>query len=245
MNHIAECKESLECWASRRKNDIKSFIPAKQNIQSDLARYGALLNCLNFMENKLGVDFRQYKILDVGCATGYGLAPFFLAGFHTHQRQGIDLFEERIDLGKSKYPGLNLQVGDATDMSFPNDHFDMVMEQFCFCHILDDTVIKTISTEMVRVAKPGGYILIMDWIIGSAKRKYNGITKTKISNLFCRKRETQIVRRFPAKLAPPLGRVLSKYAPTFYPIAMRALPFAVLAKLTLLRRNLDITQGPS
>lgn len=231
--HVVDCESALECWSSRRINDFRGHVIPRQNIQPILARYDTLLNCLYYMETNFNVDFSKYKILDVGSASGTGLIPFLTAGFSMDQLNGIDLFKERVNLGKEKYPGLNLSIGDATEMSlFSDGQFDMVMEQFCFCHIDDNDVIAKIAKQMMRVVKPDGFILVMDWIIGRKKARYNGVPRKKIEALFP---EAKTVVTFPSQLAPPLGRLLSRYLPSLYPGVRAAFPFLALSRLTLLK----------
>lgn len=236
--HVSDCYASLECWSARRTNDIASKVIPDQNIQAILARNNALFNCLYFMESKLNVEFQDFDILDVGSASGYGLVPFLLAGFSLGNLHGIDLFEERIALGKKKIPGIKLHVGDATEMQqFSNGSFDMTMEQFCFCHIESDDTIRKIAKQMLRVTKVDGYILVLDWIVGSKKAHYNAINRKKIKSMFGVGSDTEIVRVYNAQLAPQVGRFISKNIPYLYPIFAKIFPFLVLSKLTLLRRK--------
>jgi len=98
------------------KGITRGHVIPHQNIQPVLARLNALYSCLQHMENKLHADLSSYQVLDVGCASGYGLTPFLVGGFYMDQLNGIDIFEERVSLGNTKYPGLKLNVGDATRM---------------------------------------------------------------------------------------------------------------------------------
>jgi ubiquinone/menaquinone biosynthesis C-methylase UbiE len=234
--HVIDCESALKCWASRRAGDTKGNVIAHQNIQAVLARQGALFECLYFMESELCADFSNFEILDVGSASGYGLTPFLIAGFSMNQLNGIDLFEERINLGRNKYPGMKLNIGDATKMDiFKDNQFDMTMEQFCFCHVEDDNTVERIAKQMLRVTKPDGYILIMDWQIGSKKAHYNGISQKKIKSMFEAGLKTEIIKRFPSQLSPPIGRFFSKYFPSLYPLIAVLFPFLVLSHLTLIK----------
>ena len=232
--HVIACEDALKAWGTRRAADIKGNVLPPQNIMPVLAREDALFRRLHFMESSLNVNFSQYNILDVGSASGYGLLPFLNNGFSMSQLHGIDLFEERVDLGREKYPGLNLSLGDAVKMDqFRDGQFDMAMEQFCFCHIEDDGIREKIARQMLRVVKPDGYILVLDWIVGNAKRHYNGVPKSKRLSLFP---GTKIIKTYPAMLAPPIGRLLSQHAPWGYFIARTVLPWLALSNLTLMRR---------
>jgi ubiquinone/menaquinone biosynthesis C-methylase UbiE len=233
-NHVIDCQSALGCWAKRRKGDVVGTVIPYQNILPVIARLDALFRCLYYMEKFLKVDFQKYNILDVGCASGYGLTPFLLTGFSSEQLCGIDLFEDRINMGRKKYPGFDLLLGDAVKMPYPDNHFDMVMEQFCFCHIESDEVREKIARQMLRVVKPDGYILVHDWIVGSPKRHYNGVSRKKIEHLFD---WAEIIKVFPSQLAPPIGRVLSKYMPSTYMMVRALLPFLTLSKITLLKKR--------
>jgi ubiquinone/menaquinone biosynthesis C-methylase UbiE len=236
--HVIDCETALGIWARRRKGDIAGFTVPRQNIAAVVARQDSLLRVLDFLENKLRVDLKEAQLLDVGCASGYGLTPFLVAGFSSSQLHGIDLFEDRIKRGRSSYPGLQLNLGDATEMGmFPDCSFDVVMEQFCFCHVQNDDTVSKIAKQMLRVVKPGGFILIHDWVVGSKKRAYNGISLSKIRRMFDVGDKTEIVARFPSKLFPPVGRLLSSYCPSLYPLVRSLLPFLTLSKFTVMRRK--------
>ncbi|MEW6668919.1 MAG: class I SAM-dependent methyltransferase [Thermodesulfobacteriota bacterium] len=231
--HVIACEDALRAWGGRRSGDLKGNVLPSQNIMPILARNEALFRCLHYMESVLNVDFSQYNVLDVGSASGYGLVPFLTTGFSMSQLHGIDLFEDRINLGREKYPGLSLVLGDATRMDeFEPGQFDMVMEQFCFCHIESDETRAMIAREMLRVVKPGGYILVLDWVVGNTKWHYNGVPKSKRLSLFP---GAEIIRTYPAMLAPPIGRILSRYAPWGYLIVRAVMPWLALAKLTLMK----------
>ncbi len=51
-------------------------------------------------------------------------------------------------------------VGDATQLPFPDDAFDVVMSSSAIEHVPDCRMQRRWVTEMVRVTKPGGQLLI-------------------------------------------------------------------------------------
>jgi SAM-dependent methyltransferase len=201
------------------------------------SRVNALLACLDYVQRSLSADLHSFQVLDVGCGRGDGLTPFLLAGFHSGQLHGIELFEDRVALARQRLPGVEVVQGDATDMScFATGSFDLVCEQFTFCHIADDVVVERISREMLRVVKKHGYLIVFDWVVGSRKAQYNAITKRKIERWFRVGDQTELLRRFRGQLYPPVGRFISTLVPFLYPLAQAILPFAVGSKLTLLKR---------
>jgi SAM-dependent methyltransferase len=106
-----------------------------------------------------GVSLTGARVLDVGCGGGY-----FLQRLHEYGAgdcHGIDLMEDRIANGRELYPTLELHVGSATELPFPDGRFDLVTQFTCLSSILDDGVRLDAAREMRRVAA-GGWILSWD-----------------------------------------------------------------------------------
>lgn len=95
------------------------------------------------------------SILDLGCGTGE-FSVFFNPATYT----GIDIEQNYIDFAKENYKGKFL-VGDATKLSFENGYFDGVVVLGVLHHI-DDVYCRRILSEVKRVLKPSGIMLIME-----------------------------------------------------------------------------------
>ena len=65
-------------------------------------------------------DFKNKKILDVGCGTGIA-ANFFKC------KIGIDPAEKLIDIAKKKFPGIKFLVTKAENLPFRDNEFDAVI----------------------------------------------------------------------------------------------------------------------
>lgn len=90
------------------------------------------------------------KILDVGTGSGQMLVHLSSLGFTN--LTGIDRYIE----GDAKYKGLGVQIW-KTEIQKHEGSYDLVMFHHSFEHIPDPVV--TLK-EAMRLAKPGGYILI-------------------------------------------------------------------------------------
>ncbi|MCA9204494.1 MAG: methyltransferase domain-containing protein [Planctomycetales bacterium] len=100
------------------------------------------------------------KILEVGVGTGSSLPAYPPHADVT----GIDLSEEMLNLARKKLEELgrtniNLQVGDALSLDFPDGTFDYVMA-FHVVSVVPDH--ERLLREMVRVAKPDGTLIIIN-----------------------------------------------------------------------------------
>ncbi len=105
------------------------------------------------------------KVLDVGCGTGdLALAAAEITG-HDGEISGTDASVKMIATAKRKAIksgiDINFQVDLIESISFPDNYFDVVMNSLVMHHLPDDLKIKGFS-EIYRVLKPGGHVLIVD-----------------------------------------------------------------------------------
>jgi ubiquinone/menaquinone biosynthesis C-methylase UbiE len=109
------------------------------------------------------IDLRGASVLDVGC--GLGGPCRMLADEYNCQTTGIDLSNEYIKtaIKLSKLVNLSHKTtfiqGDATDLLFENNTFDVVWTQHVQMNIPDK---KKLYLEINRVLKTGGYFLFYD-----------------------------------------------------------------------------------
>jgi ubiquinone/menaquinone biosynthesis C-methylase UbiE len=108
-------------------------------------------NCFNLQ----GSD-----VLEVGCGTGHILQRFM--EFGARSVTGVDLMLNRLREGKHHYPVARFVLGNASQLPFVDEHFDLVTQFTCFSSVLDNTMRQRIAGEMLRVLKPQGVILFYD-----------------------------------------------------------------------------------
>jgi SAM-dependent methyltransferase len=112
---------------------------------------------------KLGIT-RGMKVLDLACGDGTTAVPEAKLGADV---QGIDIARNLVEAGNKRaqehgLTNLKFQEGDATNLAqVPDKSFDLVVSIFgaMFAPRPFD-----VAKEMVRVTKPGGRIVMGNWI---------------------------------------------------------------------------------
>lgn len=97
--------------------------------------------------------------LDVGCGTG-ALASR-LAG-EGYEMSGVDPSEGMLDVLRRRRPAVHAVKASGTELPFAGDSFDLVLSVAVMHHIAGPGEVRRTLTEMVRVARPGGRILVWD-----------------------------------------------------------------------------------
>jgi len=127
---------------------------------------------MGFLDRHLFGDTRDWicsratgRVLEVAVGTGLNLPHYpgavevagveFSSVMLEHARRRAD------ELGRP----VDLRVGDAQALPFPDASFDTVVCTFSLCAIPDD---RQAVAEMVRVLRPGGLLLLADHVEASA-----------------------------------------------------------------------------
>lgn len=100
------------------------------------------------------------RVLEVGCGGGYFLAR--MLDYGARSASGIDLMESRAQAARERYPQLEVIAGDASEMPYEDQSFDLVTQFTCLSSVLDPDLRARIAAEMWRVLAPGGAIVSYD-----------------------------------------------------------------------------------
>lgn len=126
---------------------------------------------MSFVERRFLRDTREWvcrqatgDTLEVAIGTGLNL-PFYPEDVRL---TGVELSPAMLDIARRRARelgrGVDLQLGTAHDLAFPDASFDTVVCTLSLCAIPDD---RRAVSEMVRVLRPGGLLVLADHVIGA------------------------------------------------------------------------------
>ena len=104
------------------------------------------------------------RILDVGCGTGAIARE--VAGRIAHgEAVGVDREEAQLEAARrlaaeEGVTNVQLRLGDAAKLDFPDGEFDAAYARFLLEHVASP--LGTVR-EMARVVKPGGWVCVYEW----------------------------------------------------------------------------------
>src|SRR5215510_606966 len=99
---------------------------------------------------------RGARVADLGCGSGVFTDLLRQQGF---QSVGLDISPKLIELGRRKYPGLELMEGDAENLPFESGSLDGVLLSGLVHHFPDP---RKVAGEVRRVLKSGGRFVAFD-----------------------------------------------------------------------------------
>lgn len=106
------------------------------------------------------------RVLDVGCGTGSLAVALKMSAGPKGSVHGIDASQEMIEVARRNVSkagvDVNVQVGLAEALPFPDRTFDLVVSQLAIHH-LPGELKQSAFGEMHRVLKSGGRCLILDF----------------------------------------------------------------------------------
>ena len=202
MNEVERIKRVYKKRKSQQKYKLYSYFN-KGNLYIVQQRERIILDLLRKFNFS---NLSDKKILDIGCGSGGGLRDFVKYGAKPNHLYGVELLEDKIEIAKDISPNINFKYGDASNLPYENEYFDIVMQFTVFTSVLKKEMKRDIAKEMLRVLKKEGIILWYDFSYNNPKNPdVKGIKKKEIINLFpnCKFTFKRVT------LAPPLVRFIA------------------------------------
>ncbi len=152
-------------------NEEKEYYSLTKRVWDIFAPYYDIVVIpISMIRNKV-VDFtnakKGSKILDVATGTGRQAFAFAKKGYEV---TGIDLSEAMLKIANknNKYRNIKFKAVDATNLPFKNNSFDVSCISFAL-HDMPLTIGEKVLKEMIRVTKPNGMIVIVDYALPKNK----------------------------------------------------------------------------
>jgi 2-polyprenyl-3-methyl-5-hydroxy-6-metoxy-1,4-benzoquinol methylase len=145
----AECAESWKDAAipeRQYESCVKGELEAYRRGWSVAAPYAALIKCLRRLP--IGFIASKPSLLDVGASSGYYREVMKLAGFNFNYT-ALDYSEAFQMLAEKLYPGMRFKVGDARELPYKDNAFDVVLSGCVMLHVLD---YESVVRETARVS---------------------------------------------------------------------------------------------
>jgi SAM-dependent methyltransferase len=220
-------------YSARKGVDRNNLLRNPEVLFQIFARDAALIRGLRWIDP----DPESARVLDVGCGYGDSLWPFLRLGFEPSNLFGVDIQEDRIRKARMTNPLVNFECVDATSLDFPDETFDIAMETMMFLQLTDDRIARRIASEMIRVTKPGGRLLLSDWRYSEPRNdEFKGVSRERIRDLYQVGKRTRVCKSFRGSLVPPIGRILSRYLPASYFVIHALFPFFTGHMVTVLKK---------
>lgn len=137
-------------------------IAPKYDLINDLLSFGIHRKWLKKAVRKIPIA-NDFKILDLATGTGNFAFEFFKVNRNI-KVFGIDIAENMLEIARQKNKKWNFDIefkyGDATNIPFPENFFDVVSISYGIRNVTD--IYKCFS-EVHRVLKPNGYFVIVEF----------------------------------------------------------------------------------
>lgn len=114
-------------------------------------------------------NVKPSAVLEIGCSWGYrlnGLHKTFNCKVY-----GVEPSQKAVDFGRKTFPDVTFHEGTADNLShLPNASVDVVIVGFVF-YVIDREIIFRVVSEIDRVLKNGGLLIIIDFFSETSLRK--------------------------------------------------------------------------
>jgi ubiquinone/menaquinone biosynthesis C-methylase UbiE len=170
--------------------------------------------------SRIPLDGRS-QVLDIGCGVGDFIREFCKTGASI---SGIDISEEAISKCKilfGQLPNVVLKKTKLEEMSFKNNYFDLILSITVLQHIVNPEDFSKALTNLLRVAKNGAHILVLEISPFEKNRK-------KLPNYISLRTRNEWINVFAKKNCPLI------YELSLSQIGLRTLRFYDIALQSLL-----------
>jgi ubiquinone/menaquinone biosynthesis C-methylase UbiE len=119
---------------------------------------------------------KPLRFADFGCGNGriYEIIEKNVEYF------GCDISKSLIDIAKKNHPEGNFVVGDVTSLPYKDNFFDISLSVATLHHIPGKKKRRLALSEIFRVTKPGGKVIITNWYFWDEPKYLKEIVKESV-----------------------------------------------------------------
>jgi ubiquinone/menaquinone biosynthesis C-methylase UbiE len=146
------------------------------------------------------------QCVEIGYGTLGWLGDLISWGLRETDLHGIELDPDRAARAKQILPLADLRIGDATELPWDRNTFQLAIASTVFTSILNPHIRYMVAQEIIRVLKPGGGVLWYDFRFNNpANPHVRKVDRKELKDLFsgCKGKIRSIT------LAPPIARLVA------------------------------------
>ena len=190
---------------ARRDSTGKKGLYSWTAFDNLINQYHFQRTCIKAISSVIPTPIDNSSFLDVGCGKGIWLRTLLEWGADPGKLHGIDLLEDRIQTAMTMSPHLDFQVASGWPIPFADRSMDVCTAHTVFSSILDGDGRMALASEMQRVVKKNGGIVIYDFRISHPRNPATiGIRKSEIKRIF----PDMNLKTRSITLAPPINRTI-------------------------------------
>ncbi len=107
------------------------------------------------------VELTGLRLLDLGCGAGGEFGHYLRWGAARSDLVGVDLMLQRLQAAQGRHGCRFVQASGAA-LPFATASFDLVVQNVVFSSIVEAALRQQVAAEMLRVLRPGGWLLWYD-----------------------------------------------------------------------------------
>jgi SAM-dependent methyltransferase len=205
MNSPDRVEAIKQQYARRMAGARKSvYLPTNPvNLKSIQERERAIAAVL---VKELPMPLWDARVLEVGSGNGDNLLMLIRLGLDPANLVGSELLPKRVASSRHRLPSpTKIHSGDACELPYPPDSFDIVLQSTVFTSLLDPDFQQELAAKMWSWTRPGGAVLWYDFTYNNPRNPdVRGVPLKRVRELFPL---AEIVSQR-LTLAPPIARRL-------------------------------------
>lgn len=143
-----------DAWFERNKTYLDSYLADKDEVVKLISAY----------------NIEPKSILEVGCSAGYRLNGLKKL-YKDCEVFGIEPSAKAVEFGRQSFQDVNLELGTADNLEkYEDNSMDIVIVGFVF-YVIDRNIVFKVISELDRVLKNNGLLVIVDFFSESSLKK--------------------------------------------------------------------------